>query len=573
MTGITAFTQSVRARAPFSDEANDMHLHVSTGRAASEKVKVDLTQSFTMGNKWCEDYKAECFADPSRFEKPIQRRKVKNFTTDGIKTKVTGKDMRIKEVQITRDFFGRLRYLATIKELDLQKVLSHPITPVPASLGHIDGSLHKTAKASLLKKLEAMSETIPPRAVDACVIDAMFLIRSLVDLPKTFCGVAKQILTQICAFAPSVDFVCDTYKSPSIKDIERGLCGPTDSNIIIAGPEQRIPADFHRALSSGQFKVALFKFLAVDWQKNCYSDILLGHTVYLALEKVCYRFQTITSLICWHEEADTCVVMHVHNIAQGMRSPRVVVRANDMDILVIFLYHAANITAKIWMDMGHSYNNSCRYVDVSTLAQQLGHDMCKALPALHAFTGCDYTASFMRKGKIRPFDLIEKSKTFTSAFARIGIAQDIPECVLVDIEMFVCMMYGKPGAWGVNDARFDLFKHSIAPSARGHPLKVIKHTDPSLLPPCHTVLANKIKQTNYVAYMWKNADQPDPIMCDAEESGWVTRDGIYAINWFEGDQIPQEIENEAIMDSSHSDDDDDSSYDSASAESADCDSD
>ena len=32
----------------------------------------------------------------------------------------------------------------------------------------------------------------------------------------------------------------------------------------------------------------------------------------------------------------------------------------------------------------------------------LGSKVSKTLPALHAFTGCDYTSSFSRKGKIRP---------------------------------------------------------------------------------------------------------------------------------------------------------------------------
>lgn len=39
----------------------------------------------------------------------------------------------------------------------------------------------------------------------------------------------------------------------------------------------------------------------------------------------------------------------------------------------------------------------------------LGKDTALALPGLHALTGCDSTALFLNKGKIRPLEIVLKN--------------------------------------------------------------------------------------------------------------------------------------------------------------------
>ena len=41
---------------------------------------------------------------------------------------------------------------------------------------------------SFLSKLEVRIITDAPRNIDACIVDAMFLVQSRVDLPSTFGG-------------------------------------------------------------------------------------------------------------------------------------------------------------------------------------------------------------------------------------------------------------------------------------------------------------------------------------------------------------------------------------------------
>ena len=69
----------------------------------------------------------------------------------------------------------------------------------------------------------------------------------------------------------------------------------------------------------------------------------------------------------------------------------------------------------------------------------------------------------------------------------------------------------------------------------------LKRSDPALLPPCKTELVQKIKRTNYVASVWRNADTSNPVKFSAHSNGWILLDGKYRLNWFDGDQIPAEI--------------------------------
>ncbi|GFX11449.1 hypothetical protein TNCV_2818831 [Trichonephila clavipes] len=53
-----------------------------------------------------------------------------------------------------RDLFGRLLGISMTNKVDIEKVLGFPLTPIPTSMCHADGSICKTDKAQLIKVLE-----------------------------------------------------------------------------------------------------------------------------------------------------------------------------------------------------------------------------------------------------------------------------------------------------------------------------------------------------------------------------------------------------------------------------------
>ena len=97
-----------------------------------------------------------------------------------------------------RDLFGCILKLSLEKKIDMAEVLKFPLTPVPLSLSHVDGTMQKTQKATLLKHLESRIESEPPRQVDITIVDAMFFLHLQGNhLPSTFGGVARSLLSKL----------------------------------------------------------------------------------------------------------------------------------------------------------------------------------------------------------------------------------------------------------------------------------------------------------------------------------------------------------------------------------------
>ena len=117
----------------------------------------------------------------------------------------------------------------------------------------------------------------------------------------------------------------------------------------------------------------------------------------------------IPELASSHEEADSKMIYHLTILEENSK---VIIRTSDTDVLVIALGWLENIpeSINVWLKVGLYTKNSLRYIDVRELSNKLGKDLCRALPAFHVFTDCDYAAAFSRKGKICPLKTLEKDK-------------------------------------------------------------------------------------------------------------------------------------------------------------------
>jgi len=134
-----------------------------------------------------------------------------------------------------RDLFGNLFYLSLENKIDLDLL--------PLSVCHVDGSMLKSPKSSLLKHLETRAESQPPVDVDVTMIDAMFFLHLHTNLPCSFKGVAHYLLTRICECkGTSIYFVADKWITPSIKDCERTKRGVEGVILYTTRPAQKRPA-------------------------------------------------------------------------------------------------------------------------------------------------------------------------------------------------------------------------------------------------------------------------------------------------------------------------------------------
>ena len=145
------------------------------------------------------------------------------------------------------------------------------------------------------------------------------------------------------------------------------------------------------------------------------------------------------------------------------------------------------------MEVGTHTSNNIRYINIDELHSHLGKSLCKSFPAYRAFTGLDYTASFTRRGKVKPFKILEKSTEYQSAFIELTGDSEIKETTLQKIEEFVCVMYGKKKSTTVNDARLDMFLNKFK-TKEDQRKNAAKALDGSSMRPCFSVLQEKIKR-------------------------------------------------------------------------------
>ena len=81
------------------------------------------------------------------------------------------------------------------------------------------------------------------------------------------------------------------------------------------------------------------------------------------------------------------------------------------------------------------------------------------LPGFHAFTGCDSSSAFVRKGKKKPLAVMMSSPHICEVFAQCGdVVTDISDTILQSLENFVCAIYGFPKVSDVNRLRSLIFQ-------------------------------------------------------------------------------------------------------------------
>ena len=105
-------------------------------------------------------------------------------------------------------------------------------------------------------------------------------------------------------------------------------------------------------------------------------------------------------------------------------------------------------------------------------------------------------------------------------------------------------MYGLKNLADVNEARLHLFKTLYAPKRPENPMEKIQSAYSCCLPSGKPVLVQKLKGTNYVAYIWQNANLPEPAPRPPNGYGWDIVEGKNCLTfvWFEGPQSPNNID-------------------------------
>jgi len=61
-----------------------------------------------------------------------------------------------------------------------------------------------------------------------------------------------------------------------------------------------------------------------------------------------------------------------------------------------------------------------RYIPIHTIADKLGPELCRLLPASHSFTGCDMTSGLNKLGKKKAFKSFRENAPKYDALGSLG---------------------------------------------------------------------------------------------------------------------------------------------------------
>ena len=130
--------------------------------------------------------------------------------------------------------------------------------------------------------------------------------------------------------------------------------------------------------------------------------------------------QSVPELDCTHEEADTRLLLHAaHAAANGYSN--VALRSPDTDVAVLPYSVRYDIDAHLYFKTGTKART--RIISIDQLTACHGKTVCRAHPSLHAFTGCDSTSTFIRRGKKSALALmtLEENVAVRRAMLELGL--------------------------------------------------------------------------------------------------------------------------------------------------------
>lgn len=132
---------------------------------------------------------------------------------------------------------------------------------------------------------------------------------------------------------------------------------------------------------------------------------------------------------------------------------------------------------------------------------------------------------------------------FINLFKQFGNNMDwMSDSDWIDLQQFVCSIYGKPNYKDTNLLRYDLFKTRYEPKSWKSVLRFKNGIDLSLLPPCHSSLRLHVKRATYQTFIWKNAHIADVSFPSPEGYGWKKNsESALEVEWTDGDVLPRQL--------------------------------
>ena len=109
-----------------------------------------------------------------------------------------------------------------------------------------------------------------------------------------------------------------------------------------------------------------------------------------------------------------------------------------------------NNTDSLVIALGCKY---LRFINVNNFYPELGETLCKALPAYHTLTGCNYTASFFKKDTAPQLKLLHKDTDAQIVLRELSTLEEIDENIISEIEGYLCKTHASKNICKVSDSQ------------------------------------------------------------------------------------------------------------------------
>ncbi|XP_033109669.1 uncharacterized protein LOC117110927 [Anneissia japonica] len=400
---------------PFNTSSHpSLLVNIGTGLVATSDINDSLLKAVEKGEKMLDNFlKSRLIQNLEKntsFYQPITRSGLKTLkimmkTTN---VKIKGKNKRI--AVSPELIYQRALSLSKVRpDINLNTVLSYPVTSVPPALFKEDGSKRRTNKSDLLHVMEEIGKqsatTLPQTYVTSAVlIDGMAELQKMnVRNMTTFSDIANSCFGKITNLFHSyeeVHLIFDRYDDEfSPKDEERDRRRGSGNQYHYHVEENRALPKWKTFMGVSHNKGELTNFISSYVEekavqhpevfKTKYHKLFIagGYSSRLATKKIDFTGVSIIveELSSTQTEADTRIMLHATHFNNRMTTlncvGRLVVQSPDTDVLVLLTYYCHEMKAvqEIWFETGQVMKmlDLRRYIPVHLIASQIGEDICK----------------------------------------------------------------------------------------------------------------------------------------------------------------------------------------------------
>lgn len=478
---IMTIVKVLEERNPFS-ETSELR-NIETGVTATEEVNVHKSES--VGKMIVESMKGQDAFSIS-FKRSMQIKTLNEKT----KVKSQGENLNVSSQLL----FQRLITAAKHVTNDVSTIFSHELSNFPSSMFDSSGAMREPQKANLADALwtlgDCSSEYQTSTTDVRYVLDGGSLLHRI-PWPKgvTFGRIIDLYVQHVLKYKEAI-VVFDGYcNGPSTKDSAhlRRTKGIVGTKVIFS--------------YDTPFKSKKDSFLANEQNKQRFIELLSSR-----LE------QNSIDTVHAENDADTLIVQTAIDSAQTMKT---VLVGEDTDLLVLLCYHMTltsphNIVFQSEMKQS---TKKFKVWDIKKTLQTLDGQLCKALPFIHAISGCDTTSRLFGVGKGQA---IKKALT-DDRFMEIALSfvSDVSrDEILKRGEEAVILLYNGVQLEGLDLLRFRKFTIKVMTSS--------KFVEVHTLPPTSDAAKYHVLRTFYQVKQWTGSVDS----MDVQEWGWVVQGNL-----------------------------------------------